>query len=91
MQLCNGAATTKTVTHEAPQRGARVAAVDAAAMGPRGGLAPGDIIYQVNGRRVESGKAAAAALDGAAGSIVLINFWRDGVPYLARLWTKPQA
>jgi membrane-associated protease RseP (regulator of RpoE activity) len=89
LRLCDGIASTTVVTRVGPQHGARVAAADPNGPAGRGGLVPGDIIYQVDGRRVESGKAAAAALEAARGApILLVNFWRDGKPYLVRIWTK---
>jgi S1-C subfamily serine protease len=89
LRVCDGVASTTVVTRVGPQHGARVAAADPNGPAGRWGLVPGDIIYQVDGRRVESGKAAATALDASRGApILLVNFWRDGKPYLVRIWTK---
>jgi serine protease Do len=89
LRVCDGVASTTVVTRVGPQHGARVAAADPNSPAGRAGLAPGDIVYRVDGRRVESGKTAAAALEATRGGpIVLVNFWRDGKPYLVRMWTK---
>lgn len=87
MRVCTGSATATIVTLERPQRGARVIALDADGVGALAGIAPGDVIYQVAGRRVESGTAAAAALQaGSSQRALLINIWRDGKPFLIRVW-----
>jgi S1-C subfamily serine protease len=89
LEICDGAAATTVITHEEPQRGARVAAVDPGGLGAREGLVAGDIIYQVAGRRVASGRAAIEALDAVRDErIVHINFWRNGAPFIARIWTR---
>jgi hypothetical protein len=89
LTVCDGAAATKVITHEDPQHGARIIALDPEAAGAQEGLVAGDIIYQVAGTRVESGKAAVTALDAARDErIVLINFWRNGAPFIVRIWTK---
>jgi hypothetical protein len=92
LQLCAGSASTDVVTHDAARQGARIAAADAMGPAARAGLMPGDVIYFVAGRRVESGEAAAAALQEVRDArTVVINFWRDTKPYLVRIWTDTPA
>lgn len=89
LHLCDGAASAEVITHAQPQRGARIAAVDPDGAGAREGLVGGDIIYQVGGARVESGKSAVAALDARRDDrIVHINFWRNRAPFIARIWAR---
>jgi S1-C subfamily serine protease len=89
LEICDGSAATTVITHEEPQRGARIAAVEPGGLGAREGLVAGDIIYQVAGRRVASGRAALEALDAVRDErIVHINFWRNGAPFIARIWAR---
>jgi S1-C subfamily serine protease len=87
--LCAGVARASPITHDEPQPGARVVSLDPAGVFARAGLVPGDVIYQVNGEPVKSGKEAADALrrpTKAAG--LSINFWRDRAAYLLRVWSE---
>ncbi len=84
LQLCDGPAVTRVITGDEPHRGARVVFADAKQVAAIGGIIPGDIVYQVVGRRVESGKAAAAEARDVR--IVLINIYRNEAPFLIRIW-----
>ncbi len=74
-----------------PQAGVRVVAVVASGPAAKAGLAANDVIYLVNGVRVESGTDAVARLvrgadPKASNSLRLqINFWRDGLPFIVRI------
>lgn len=87
LEFCSGTSQARVATFDTPQPGARVLAAVESGIAHRAGLRAGDIVYQVAGRRVQSGKAAADALanPGATGPL-LINFWRDGRTYLVRIW-----
>jgi S1-C subfamily serine protease len=87
--LCAGVARASPITHDEPQPGARVVSLDPEGVFARAGLVPGDVIYQVNGESVKSGKEAAEALrrpPKAAG--LSINFWRNRAAYLLRVWSE---
>jgi S1-C subfamily serine protease len=84
LRLCRGTTSIAPVTHVEPQRGARVVAVDGAAS--EAGLRAGDVIYQVDGQRVESGEAVENVLSRHREPAALLNIWRGAHPYLVRLW-----
>jgi S1-C subfamily serine protease len=86
--VCSGAARATPITHDEPQPGARVVSLDPEGVFTRAGLVAGDVIYQVNGESVKSGKEATEALRKplkAAG--LSINFWRNRAAYLLRVWS----
>lgn len=88
LSVCERAARVPVVMYDAPQAGVRAVAVAAGGLLTKAGLAPGDVIYQVAGVRVTTGKEVLAALgDPAHASGLTISFWRGGKPYLVRIWT----
>ena len=86
LSFCSGTARIEIRSIPGVHEGARVASVEAGSPAHHQGFRAGDVVYQVAGRRVDEGEAAAQALlklrrsDGA-----VLNFWRDGHPFLIRL------
>ncbi len=86
--LCSDSARVSVITHDQPQPGARVAAVDPSGVFARAGLVAGDVIYMVNGQPVTNGREAAEALRKPPKAVgFLINFWRNRAAYLLRIWS----
>lgn len=87
LTVCERPTRVTVVMYDEPQPGVRAAAV--AADGPlaRAGLAANDVIYQVRGVRVSAGADVIAALgDTNTAYGVTVSFWRNGKPYLVRVW-----
>ncbi len=85
--VCQGTARVAVRMTNDPQPGARVATVVAGGPAARAGLAANDVIYLVNGTRVESGADALGRLKKAPENSVRlqINFWRDGLPFIVKV------
>lgn len=89
LTVCERPARVPVVMYDEPQPGVRVATVTPDGLLGRAGLAAGDVIYQVAGVRVEAGKAVAtAAGDPAQARGLTVSFWRNGKPYLVRVWAE---
>jgi S1-C subfamily serine protease len=88
LTVCERPARVPVVMYDEPQPGVRALAVTAGGVLARAGLAPGDVIYQVAGTRVTTGKDVVAAIgDPATAHGLTVSFWRSGKPYLVRVWT----
>jgi hypothetical protein len=89
LTLCRATTRAPVRIEKDPQPGARIASVDIKGLAAQAGLMADDVIYRVGGERVSSG---AEALDGLAkpgrSGLLQINYWRDGLPYIARLWVE---
>lgn len=85
--VCQGTVRVAVRMTNDPQPGARVATVVASGPAARAGLAANDVIYLVNGTRVENGADALARLKKVPENSVRlqINFWRDGLPFIVRI------
>lgn len=89
LTVCEKPTRVAVVMYEEPQPGVRAAAVDPGGALARAGLATDDVIYRVAGTRVSTGKDVVAALGEAATARGLtVNFWRNGKPYLVRVWSE---
>lgn len=85
--LCERPASVRVVMHDDPQAGVRVAAVTPGGILQTAGLTAGDVIYQVAGVRVTTAKAVLDVVgNGSRATGLTISFWRDGKPYLVRVW-----
>jgi S1-C subfamily serine protease len=88
LTVCERPARVPVVMYDEPQAGVRALAVAADGVLARAGLAAGDVIYQVAGARVTTGKEVVAAIGNPVGAHGLtVSFWRGGKPYLVRVWT----
>lgn len=89
--VCQGTVRVAVRAAAEPQAGVRVIAVVASGPAAKAGLAANDVIYMVNGVRVESGTDAIARLARGADAKasnrlrLQINFWRDGLPFIVRI------
>ena len=87
LTVCEKPTRVTVVMYEEPQVGVRAAAVDPGGALARAGLAADDVIYRVADTRVSTGKDVIAALgDTARAHGLTVNFWRNGKPYLVRVW-----
>jgi hypothetical protein len=69
-----------------PEDGALVVAISPDGIAAVEGLKTGDLLYKVNGARIQDARGAAAGLqDLRPSQDTLVNFLRDGRPYLVRL------
>lgn len=88
LTVCEKPTRVPVVMYDEPQPGVRALVVAPDGVAARAGLAAGDVIYQVAGVRVSAGADAVAALgDTARTHGLTISFWRNGRPYLVRVWT----
>jgi hypothetical protein len=86
LTLCRGAGRTTVRSEQAPQPGARIVATASQGLGAAAGLTVNDVIYQVAGVRVTTGTEAHARLTALPpNQTAVINFWRDGMPFLVRI------
>lgn len=88
LRLCSGrqVASPESDSDLAPDDGSLIVALEPESAAAVGGLRVGDLIYKVDGVRVTDARSAAAGLEGLnAARDTLINFLRDGRPYLVRL------
>ncbi len=88
LTVCERATRVTVVMYDEPQPGVRAVAVASDGALGRAGLAAGDVIYQVAGIRVSTGADVVAAIgspDRAHG--LTVSFWRNGKPYLVRVWS----
>lgn len=85
--VCQGTARVAVRMATDLQAGARVASVVANSAAARAGLATSDVVYLVNGVRVESGADALALLARRTDNNprLQLNFWRDGLPFIVRI------
>jgi S1-C subfamily serine protease len=85
--LCQGTATNEVVMYDKPQAGARIADVVSQSTAAKAGLVAGDVIYQIRGVRVTSGREGLAHFgDTRRARDLIINVWRGNVPYQFRIW-----
>jgi S1-C subfamily serine protease len=88
LTVCEQATRVAVVMYDEPQPGVRAAAVVPDGALGRAGLAAGDVIYQVAGVRVTTGEGVIGAIgDPGRARGLTINFWRNGKPYLVRVWS----
>ena len=81
LTVCERPARVPVVMYDNPQPGVRVQAVTADGPLGRAGLSAGDVIYQVAGVRVTTGKEALAAFgDTKNAKGLTVSFWRDRKP-----------
>ena len=88
LRLCSGRQTASPESDSdlAPDDGALIVALQPESVAAVEGLRAGDLIYKVDGVRVTDARSAAAGLEGLhAARDTLVNFLRDGRPYLVRL------
>jgi S1-C subfamily serine protease len=87
LTLCRDTVKVPVVTHDEPQAGVRVAALDADSPFARAGLTAGDVIYRVRFTRVTTADEVLKALGGLKVEHgLVVNFWRGDQPYLVRVW-----
>lgn len=87
LTLCRDTVKVPVVTHDEPQAGIRVAALDADSPFARAGLAAGDVIYRVRFTRVTTADEVLKVLgDLKTEHGLVVNFWRRDQPYLVRVW-----
>lgn len=86
LTLCRGAAATPVRSEDEPQPGARIVGVAPGGLAVAAGLTADDVIYQVAGVRVTTGAEAHARLTSLPpNETSVLNFWRDGMPFLVRI------
>lgn len=87
LSVCEKPVQVSVVMYDTPQAGARTVAVADDGLLRAAGLLPGDVIYQVAGVRVRTGREVLAAIgEPSKASGLTVSFWRDGKPYLVRIW-----
>lgn len=87
LTVCDKPARVPVVMYDVPQPGVRAAGVAVDGLLARAGLAAGDVIYQVAGSRVTTGREVLEAIgDRRAAHGFTVSFWRNGKPYLVRVW-----
>jgi putative serine protease PepD len=86
LTLCSNTARVAIRAAEEPQDGVRIVAVEAGSPAESAGFQPGDVVYRVGGEWVSTGAAAIKRLEALRpGQEAVVNFWRDGLPFLIRV------
>jgi putative serine protease PepD len=86
LTLCSNTARVKIRAAEEPQDGVRIVAVAAGSPAESAGFRPGDVVYRVDGAWVSTGAAAIKRLEALRpDQEAIVNFWRDGLPFLIRV------
>jgi S1-C subfamily serine protease len=86
LTFCSGTARVEIRAAEEPQDGVRIAAVAPGSAAESAGFKPGDVVYRVGGEWVSTGADAVKRLEALRpGQEAVVNFWRDGLPFLIRV------
>jgi S1-C subfamily serine protease len=87
LTVCRAPTASRVRIEPEPQPGARIVVVEEGGLARRAGLVANDVIYRVDGERVSSGSEALERLARVKSpGLLQINYWRDGLPYIARIW-----
>jgi hypothetical protein len=86
LTFCSGTARVTIRAAEEPQAGVRIVEVAPGSVGEAAGFRPGDVVYRAAGTWVSTGPDAIKPLESLApGQEAIVNFWRDGLPFLIRV------
>jgi S1-C subfamily serine protease len=86
LTFCSGTARVEIRAAEEPQDGVRIAAVAPGSAAESAGFKPDDVVYRVDGAWVSTGTDAVKRLEALRpGQEAVVNFWRDGLPFLIRV------
>jgi S1-C subfamily serine protease len=86
LTVCSNTARVEIRAAEEPQDGVRIVAVAAGSTAEAAGFKPGDVVYRVGGAWVSTGAVLIKRLEALRpGQEAVVNFWRDGLPFLIRV------
>jgi hypothetical protein len=86
LTFCSGTARVEIRAAEEPQDGVRIVSVAAGSAAASAGFQPGDLVYRAGGEWVSTGAEAIKRLEALQpGQEAVVNFWRDGLPFLIRV------
>lgn len=86
LTFCRGWVRTRVLSEEVPQVGALIVFVPPQSEAAAAGFVAGDVIYRVAGDRVSGSADAIERMKSLPpNQMSVVNFWRDGMPFLMRL------
>jgi S1-C subfamily serine protease len=86
LTFCSGTARVEIRAAEEPQDGVRIVAVAPGSAAESAGFKADDVVYRVGGEWVSTGAEAIKRLEALRpGQEAVVNFCRDGLPFLIRV------
>jgi S1-C subfamily serine protease len=86
LTFCSGTSRVEIRAADEPQDGVRIVSVAPGSPAESAGFKADDVVYRVGGEWVSTGADAVKRLEALRpGQEAIVNFWRDGLPFLIRV------